>query len=109
LPARARTDHKIVRPTRDRFYQPRYERWNVATIAIQKHYDVIPRLRDQNRLNSCRARSPVTTRRCDDSGASCTRTLSCAIGAAVINDDYFARHAGCEAFANHAGDGFLFV
>src|SRR5262249_42749926 len=29
LPARARSDHEIVRSTRDRFYKPRYERWNV--------------------------------------------------------------------------------
>jgi hypothetical protein len=31
------------------------------------------------------------------------------IGAAVINDNHFAGHAGGEAFANHAGDWFLLV
>jgi hypothetical protein len=94
---------------RDRFHQPRYERWNVAAVAIEKHYDVIPRARDRNRVNACRARSPVTTRRSYDSRAGCTRPLGCAIGAAIINHDYFAGHAGREAFANHAGDRFPFV
>jgi hypothetical protein len=109
LTARARSDREIVRSTRDRFYKPRYERWHVAAVAIEKHYDVIPRLRDRNRVNACRARSPVTTRRCYDARSGFTRPLSCAIGAAVINNDYFARHAGREAFVNHARDRFLFV
>ena len=30
------------RPSCDRLDELRYERWNVAAIAIEKHYDVIP-------------------------------------------------------------------
>ena len=55
------------------------------------------------------ARAAVTTRRCYDACAGFTRPLGCAIGAAVINDDYFAGHARREAFVNHARDRFLFV
>ena len=30
-----------MRPSCDRLDELRYERWNVAAIAIEKHYDVI--------------------------------------------------------------------
>ena len=106
MPSRARSDHEIVRSTRDRFYKPRYERWNVAAVAIEKHYNVTFR---GDSANACRARAAVTTRRCYDACAGFTRPLGCAIGAAVINDDYFAGHARREAFVNHARDRFLFV
>ena len=29
-------------PLGDRLHELRYERWNVAAVAIEKHYDVIP-------------------------------------------------------------------
>src|SRR5262245_57508274 len=40
LPARARADHEIVRSARNRRHHLRYERWDVAPIAVEKHYDV---------------------------------------------------------------------
>ena len=109
LPPRARADHEIVRPACDRLDELWYERWNVAAVAIEKYYDVIPRLRERDGARACRARSPVTTRRSYDVRAGFTCPLGCAIGAAVINDNHFAGHAGREAFANHAGDRFLLV
>ena len=65
--------------------------------------------RDRNRARACRARSSVTPRRSYDARPGFTRPLGCAIGAAVINDNHFGGHAGCKAFANHAGDRFLLV
>jgi hypothetical protein len=109
LPARAGTDHEIVRSTRDRLDEPRYERWNVATIAIEKHYNIFLRLRDRNRASACRARSTVTARRSYDARAGFTRSLGCPIGAAVIHDNHLAGHAGREAFADDATDWFLLV
>jgi hypothetical protein len=95
-----------VRFAGDRFHQLRYERWNVAAIAIEKHYGVtIPR----NYASACRACSPVTTRRTYDARAGFTRPLGCAIGAAIINDNHFGGHAGGEAFTNHAKDRFFLV
>ena len=96
-------------PLGDRLDELRYERWNVAAIAIEKHYDVIPRLRDRNRASACRTCSSVTPRRSYHARAGVTRPFGCAIGAAVINHNHFAGHAGREAFANHAGDRFLLV
>jgi hypothetical protein len=98
-----------MRPTCDRFDELRYERWNVASVAIEKHYDVIPRLRDRNHASACRARSPVTPWRSYDARPGFTRPIGCAIGAAVINDNHFDGHACREAFANHAGDRFFLV
>src|SRR5204862_6893146 len=108
-PSSARADNEFVRFARYRFHQLRHERWNVAAITIEKHYDVIPRLRDRHRARACRARASVTTQRSYAARAGFTRSLGCAIGAPVINDYHFARHAGGEAFANHAGDRFLLV
>src|SRR6478752_6563516 len=106
LPARARADNEIVRPSCDRLDELRYERWNVAAIAIEKQYDVtFPR----NRASACRARSPVTTRRSYDARAGFTRPVGCPIGAAVINHNHFDGDASREAFANHAGDWFFLV
>jgi hypothetical protein len=51
----------------------------------------------------------VTPRRSYDTRASFARPLGCAIGAAVINDNHFVRHAGREAFANDTGDRFFLV
>jgi hypothetical protein len=106
LPARSRADYEIMRPACDRLHELRYERWNVAAIAIEKHYGVtFPR----NRTSACRARSPVTPWRSYDARPGFTRPIGCAIGAAVINDNHFDGHASREAFANHAGDWFLLV
>jgi hypothetical protein len=84
----------------------RYERWNVAAIAIEKHYDVTVR---RNCASARRARSPVTARRNYDARAGFTRALGCAICAAVINDNHFAGHAGRKTFTHDAGDRFLLV
>ena len=93
-------------PFCDRLDELRYECWNVAAIAIEKHCDVtLPR----NRASACRACSPVTTRRSYDARSGFTRPLGGAIGAAVINDNHFDGHACREAFANHAGDRFFLV
>src|SRR5262249_42383531 len=104
--ARARADHEVVRSAHDRSHHLWYERWNVAAIAIENHNDVTF---GRNRAGPCRARPPVTAQRSYDVRAGFTRSLGCAIGAAVINDDHFAGHAGREAFANHAGDRLLLV
>src|SRR5439155_8382416 len=106
LPPRARADHEVVCSKRDRFHQLRYERGNVAAIAIEKHYDVTFR---RNRASACRARSSVTLWRSYDARSGVTRPLGCTIGAAVINDNHFAGHTGREAIANHASDRFFLV
>ena len=79
MTARARPDHEIVRPSCDRPDELRYERWNVAPIAIEKHYDVAFR---RDRASACCARPPVTTRRSYNTCASFTRprTVDCRAG-----------------------------
>src|SRR5262245_51966472 len=95
-----------MRFARDRFYQLRHERWNVAPIAIEKYHDVTF-WRDS--VNSCSARSPVPTWRSYDTCASFTCLLGCSIGADVVNDNDFARQASCQAFADNASDRLLLV
>jgi hypothetical protein len=109
LSARSRADYEIMRPVDDRLDELWYERWNVAAIAIEKYYDVVPRLRERDRASACCARSPITTRRNYDSRAGFTRPLRSTICTVVINDDHFAGHAGRETFANHARDRFFLV
>jgi hypothetical protein len=52
---------------------------------------------------------PVTTRRIYDARAGFKRPFRRPIGAAVINDNHFGRHAGREAFANHTCDWFFLI
>src|SRR5262245_3272333 len=106
LPARARADHEIVRSARDRLNEFWYESWDIASIAIEKQYDITFR---RDRTSACGARSPVTTLRSYHARAGFTRPVRCAICAAVINNDHFAGHASREAFANHVGYWFLLV
>jgi hypothetical protein len=106
LPACARADYEIMRPACDRLYELRHERWNVAAIAIEKHYHVtFPR----NRAGTCSASPTVTTRRSYDARPGFTRPVGCAISAAVINHNHFDGDASREAFANHIGDRFFLV
>ena len=50
-----------MRPSCDRLDELRYERWNVAAIAIEKHYDVIPIAgpKPRERLPRTLARNPA--------------------------------------------------
>jgi hypothetical protein len=95
-----------MRPAGDWPYEFWYQRWDVASIAIEEHYDFTIR---RDRTSAGSARSPVATRRSYDSRAGLTRPLCRSIGATVINDNYFDEHAGRETFANYAGDWVLLV
>src|SRR5262249_62262352 len=104
--ARAGADHEIMSSSCDRLDDRQHKRWNVAAMAIEKHYGVALR---RDGANTRLARSPVTAGRSYDARAGFTRPLGCAIAAAVINDNHFAGHAGRETFANHIGDRVLLV
>src|SRR5215208_6545682 len=95
-----------MRTACDRLDELWYERWNIAAIAVEKHYDVTFR---RSRTHACSARSPVTPRGIYNARSSFTRPLGGAIGAAVINDNHFDGYAGRETLANHLADGFLLV
>jgi len=90
----------------NRLDEARYEGWNVAAVAIEKYYDATFR---RDRASACGACSSVTARRSYDPGAGFTCTLSCAIGAAVVDDNYFVGKAGRQAFTNHARNWFFLV
>ena len=48
-----------MRPSCDRLDELRYERWNVAAIAIEKHYDVTFPPKPRERLPRTLARNPA--------------------------------------------------
>ena len=106
LPARARADHEIVRAAHDRIDKLIHERWDIAAVAIQKHYDLAF---GRNRANARRACAPIATRRCHHTRASFARAFGGAIAAAIIDNDHFIGNTGRETFAHHARDRFFLV
>jgi hypothetical protein len=95
-----------MRPARDGIDKLIHERRYVATVAIQKYNDLAF---GRKSANARGARASVTAGRGYHSRGSSTRTLGCAIGAAIVDDDDVIRHTGRETFAHDPGDRCLLI
>src|ERR1051326_1429640 len=101
-----RADNEVEFSGGDWIDELRHKLWTIAAIAVDKNNNIAFRRKG---LNTCRTCAPIPARRGHHARARVTRAFGCAVSAAVIDYDHFVRHSGCETFAHHACNWFLFV